>query len=122
MRTLAALFLALSCVASAQNISAVNNPLVYRVGGGVTPPKVLKSPEPNYPRSARDQHVEGKVVLFTIVGVDGRTHDTRVERSGGEDFDKEAIKAVGKWRFQPSTKDGVPVAVQINIEVSFHLY
>ena len=32
------------------------------------------------------------------------------------------LKAVKQWRFQPSLKDGQPVAVQINFEVQFRLY
>jgi len=29
---------------------------------------------------------------------------------------------VKTWRFEPALKDGKPVAVQINVEVSFRLY
>jgi TonB family protein len=37
-------------------------------------------------------------------------------------LDEKAIEAVQKWRFQPATKDGEPVAVLINVETTFHLY
>jgi TonB family protein len=37
-------------------------------------------------------------------------------------LDQKAIEAVQQWRFQPATKDGRPVAVQISVEVSFKLY
>ena len=33
-----------------------------------------------------------------------------------------SIADVQQWRFQPATKDGQPVAVQISVEVSFKLY
>jgi Gram-negative bacterial TonB protein C-terminal len=33
-----------------------------------------------------------------------------------------AIEAVRQWKFEPSMKEGHPVAVQVNIEVSFRLY
>ncbi len=37
-------------------------------------------------------------------------------------LDDKAIEAVRQWRFAPAIKDGTPVAVQINVEVSFRLY
>jgi len=37
-------------------------------------------------------------------------------------LDEKAIEAVRQWKFKPATKDGHPVAVQVNIEVSFRLY
>jgi TonB family protein len=39
----------------------------------------------------------------------------------GKGLDEKAIDAVEKWKFQRGTKEGVPVAVQFNIEVNFHL-
>jgi periplasmic protein TonB len=32
------------------------------------------------------------------------------------------MEAVRKWRFEPALKNGVPVAVEVNVEVNFHLY
>ena len=37
-------------------------------------------------------------------------------------MDEKAVQAVRTWRFEPAKKDGLPVAVQINIEVNFRLY
>jgi len=39
-----------------------------------------------------------------------------------ERLDQKAIEAVSRWRFDPATKDGKPVAVWIAVETSFHLY
>ena len=35
---------------------------------------------------------------------------------------KQALKAVGAWRFEPATKDGKPVAVRVKVEADFKLY
>ena len=43
-------------------------------------------------------------------------------RSLGLGLDEKALDAVRTWRFEPARKDGVPVAVQINVEVNFRLY
>jgi TonB family protein len=61
-------------------------------------------------------------VLAMIVGPDGRPHDIRIQRGLGMGLDQKAIEAVQRWRFEPATKDGQPVAVQISVEVSFKLY
>jgi outer membrane biosynthesis protein TonB len=37
-------------------------------------------------------------------------------------LDEKAIGAVSTWRFQPATLNGKPVAVEINVQVSFRLY
>jgi outer membrane biosynthesis protein TonB len=35
-------------------------------------------------------------------------------------MDKKAVERVKTWKFDPSRKNGVPVAVEMNIEVAFH--
>ncbi len=37
-------------------------------------------------------------------------------------LDQKAIESVRQWKFEPATKDGVPVAVRVNVEVQFRLY
>ncbi len=95
---------------------------IFRVGGGVSPPKPTFSPDPEYSEEARKAKYQGTVVLFLIVGPDGRSRDIRVARSLGMGLDEKAIEAVRQWRFEPAKKDGRAVAVGINVEVNFNLY
>lgn len=95
---------------------------VYRVGGGVSAPRTIYDPDPEYSEEARKAKYQGTVVLWAVISPDGRAHEIRVQRSLGMGLDEKAIEAVRKWRFQPGVKDGVPVAVQINIEVNFRLF
>jgi TonB family protein len=74
---------------------------------------------PQYSSDARKKKVEGNVVLELIIG--GRTHDIRVDRSLGYGLDEEAAKAVAKWKFKPSTFNGHPVAIEINVRVRFRV-
>jgi TonB family protein len=95
---------------------------IFRVGGGVSAPKALFAPDPEYSEEARKAKYQGTCVLWLIVGPDGRPRDIRIARSLGLGLDEKAIEAVKQWKFEPAMKDGKPVAVQINVEVDFRLY
>jgi Gram-negative bacterial TonB protein C-terminal len=36
-------------------------------------------------------------------------------------LDEQAVTAMKKWVFKPGTKDGKPVAVRVDVEMSFRL-
>ena len=95
---------------------------VFRVGGGVSAPKAVYAPDPEYSEEARKAKYQGQVTLSLIVGPDGKPRDIHVARSLGMGLDEKAIEAVNQWKFEPAMKDGKPVAVEIAVEVSFHLY
>ena len=61
-------------------------------------------------------------MLWLVIGSDGRPREMRVARSLGMGLDEKAMQAVKQWKFEPAMKDGHPVAVQMNVEVSFRLY
>ena len=95
---------------------------VFFVGKGVAPPKAIYSPDPEYDKNARKRKYQGTCLLSMIVDADGRPADIKVVRALGEGLDAKAVEAVSTWKFEPATKDGKPVAVFINVEVSFRLY
>jgi TonB family protein len=95
---------------------------VFRVGGGVSAPRALNTPDPEYSEEARKAKYQGTVVLWLIVDQNGRPQQVKVARSLGMGLDQKAIEAVRRWTFEPAMKDGKPVAVQINVEVNFRLY
>ncbi len=93
----------------------------YLPGNGVTAPRAIYSPEPEFSDEARAAKYQGVVVLLAIIGPDGRPRNLQVARSLGMGLDEKAIEAVRNWRFEPGRKDGHPVAVQIAVEVDFHI-
>jgi len=95
---------------------------VFRVGGGVSAPRAVYDPEPEYSEEARKAKYQGVCVLYVVVGADGKPRDIRVVRTLGLGLDEKAMEAVKTWKFEPALKDGKPVAVAVNIEVTFHLY
>ena len=94
---------------------------VFRIGGGVSAPKAIYAPDPEYSEEARKAKFQGTVVLFVVVDEKGNPKDLRVIRPLGLGLDQKAIEAVEKWRFNPGKKDGKPVPVQATIEVNFRL-
>jgi periplasmic protein TonB len=94
----------------------------YKPGLGVTAPRELYAPDPEYSEEARRAKFQGSVLLWMIVGSDGLPHEIKVVRSVGLGLDEKALEAVRTWRFEPGRKDGRAVATQIHVEVTFRLY
>lgn len=96
---------------------------VRKVGdcGGVTAPKALYHPDPEYTDRARRKKISGTVLLSIVVTPEGTVRDAKVTTSLDKDLDQQALKAVNTWKFQPATKDGKPVPVRIAVETDFRI-
>jgi len=94
---------------------------VYRVGGGVTAPRLVAKTDPSYTEEDRLARVQGTVTLYTQVSPEGRATNMRVMHSLTPGLDERAMEAVAAWRFEPGLKNGIPVTVEATIEVNFRL-
>ncbi len=94
---------------------------VYKPGADVKAPKLIHYVEPEFSDSADEAFVDGVVKISTVVTLDGLPTDLHVLTSLTSKEDTTAVNAVKQWRFQPGTKDGEAVKVQVTVEVSFHL-
>ena len=92
------------------------------VPGCITAPHATYSPDPKYPKKESKAHRRGTVVLDLVVDADGLPRDIKVYLPLSPEFDEAALDTVKKWKFSPATRDGKPIATQIEVEVSFHLY
>ncbi len=119
MRSLIGLFAVAATLAGA-SVSAQD---AYTPGNGVTLPQLVREVKPEYTQEAKDAHIEGTVVVETIVQKDGDVGDVKIVRSLDPTYglDKEAVKAAKQWKFKPGTKNGEPVPVRISIELTFTL-
>ena len=95
---------------------------VFKVGGNVKPPRAIYAPDPEYSESARRHKQQGTGVLRVIVTPEGKVGLIKVERVIGFGLDQKAVNAVCEWKFKPALKDGQPVPVEIEVEVTFRLY
>jgi periplasmic protein TonB len=88
----------------------------------VTAPKAVYTPNPDYTDRARKKKIHGPVVLSIVVTDKGNVRDAKVVAGVDKDLDKQAMRTVSTWRFEPATKDGKPVAVRLKVEVDYKLY
>jgi TonB family protein len=89
---------------------------------GITMPKPIYAPEPQYTEAARKAKVSGTVYLVIDVGSDGLVKHVCLVRSFRRDVDEQAIKTVRTWKFAPARKDGVAIPYSTTVDVSFNLY
>ncbi len=115
-----------SSQSSSQNVavSAGATGRVYKVGKDVSAPIPIKTPDAEFPEAAKraKEPINAIVVVGLVVDSDGMPRQLRIARSFRADFDAEALKAVGRYRFTPGKHAGKPVATAVNIEVHFKWY
>jgi TonB family protein len=105
----------------------------YHLGDGVSAPKLIFAPDPEFTDEARRKRVQGVTVLSLTVDISGNPQDVRVTRSMAQDvkekykhaaigLDQKAVEAVKQYRFQPGQYQGKPVPVEIPVSVNFRIY
>ena len=91
-------------------------PAVPHMGNGY----LLERVEPLYPEAAKQQHIQGPVMLHALVGADGAVKDLSVV-SGDPLLVKAATDAVRQWRFKPHQVKGKTTEFETRITVNFAL-
>jgi len=105
-------------------VGIINAQPIYRIlDEGVTAPIILKYVRAGYTNEARRAGIEGTVVMEAVIRINGDVTDVRVTHSLDPMFglDMQAIAAVRQWRFRSALKDGKPVDVRMECEMTFKL-
>ena len=85
-------------------------------------PGYLRNPAPVYPWLARQRGEEGTVVLKVEVQPTARCGESSVLTSSASSvLDAAALTTIRQWQFKPARHGGVPVAVSVEIPVTFQL-
>lgn len=85
-------------------------------------PRYADALQPTYPPGLIRAEIEGVVTVRVLIGTDGRVKQVEAVRSDNDGFlDTTRRQALGKWRFLPATRDGVPVESWREMTVRFRL-
>jgi TonB family protein len=85
-------------------------------------PTITHREKAKYTEEARQNKVQGTVVLQVVFHANGSITDIRVVRGLPDGLTEKAIEAARKIRFNPAVKNGSPVSVRGTLEFSFNLY
>ncbi len=94
---------------------------VRHVGGGVSPPIPIYTPEPEFSEQARAVKFAGDVIVSLYVDQQGMPVNVRVIRGAGMGLDEKAVEAVKRYKFKPAMENGKPVMVDLNVIVNFQI-
>jgi TonB family protein len=97
-------------------------PVSKALVSGVKPPGCVRCPQPSYNDYARREKIQGTSLFEVMVSTEGRAVQIHPKRLIGYGLDEEAFDAIKRWQFKPGERDGQPIAVIVDIEVTFHLY
>ncbi|HSG97607.1 MAG TPA: energy transducer TonB [Woeseiaceae bacterium] len=78
--------------------------------------------DPQWPREALLDGISGYVILEFTIEADGSVSDAVVVESEPRRlFDRNAVRAIYKWKFKPRVVDGRPVARRASTRIDFQL-
>jgi TonB family protein len=104
----------------AQSASGIEPAAIYELSPEVAEGSVLHRVEPDYPEQARQQQIEGPVVLDVRASRDGSIQEVKLV-SGQHPLAAAAIAAVKQWRFRPRKVNGQPVEMETRVTLNFRL-
>jgi TonB family protein len=85
----------------------------------VRPQLLGRGRDPQYTPAARQAHVEGTVILESIIGENGRISNIRILRNLPKGLGIQALEAVCHWRFKAAQMDGKPVKIYYVLTINF---
>jgi len=82
--------------------------LAFNAGLSDRDPLPLVRVEPQYPPQARQRKLEGWVQVRFTISTAGSVEDASVVKSSHALFERSALQAVSKWKYQPLLREGKP--------------
>lgn len=83
-------------------------------------PKLIKNPQPIYPQSAIDNHIQGKVVIEAVTDTYGRVMSAKI-LDGPPELRQASLDAIKQWVYEPYIVDGVVKPVSFTVIMKFNL-
>jgi TonB family protein len=89
-----------------------------KVGGIVKEPRLVSRVMPEYPLVAKQAGIQGDIVVKTTIDAKGNVVNMQVV-SGPAMLRGPALAALRRWKYEPSTLNGQPIAVQMLVTIKF---
>lgn len=74
-----------------------------------------------YPEKAREEGVEGRVVVYAKVNTAGKVIECKIAESLPVECDAAAVKAIEATNWEPALKDEAPADVWVAVPIDFKL-
>lgn len=81
-------------------------------------PRVTYQPGPTIGKKLRRRGGATVYVIF-VVGRDGRVEEPTAQTSTDPAFERAALEAVARWRFEPGKRNGEPVRFRMRVPITF---
>jgi protein TonB len=91
-----------------------------RAGSLLKAPRQIYSVDPEYPTLARETHIRGTVLVEAVIDEKGNVVQARIV-SGHPLLIAAALKAVLQWKYEPTSLNGQPISVVLQVQVNFNL-
>ena len=85
----------------------------------ISQPIATRKVDPAYPLQLMRENVAGTVILYAVIHADGSVGDVKVLRGVEDRLDRFATDAVAQWKFEPATRNGLPVDVEATFQIPF---
>ncbi len=101
------------------------NPDALRAAGveptAFTPPKRISGSGPRYPESAARDNAQGTVLLECVITEKGAVQGCEVTRSVHPAVDREAVKTIERWKYEPARVMAKPRGIVAEFRMIFRL-
>jgi TonB family protein len=89
--------------------------------GDIAPSVAEYTTPPLYSDEARRRSIEGVVLVRAAVDASGRVRDAQVTQGLGAGLEQNALVALRQWRFDPGTRNGAAIPMDVEIAIAFTL-
>lgn len=93
-------------------------PKLVRVGSNLEAPRQTYFVDPEYPALALQARIHGAVLVDAIIDEQGHVVQARA-LSGHPLLVPAALKAVLQWKYEPTSLNGRPISVELQVSVNF---
>ena len=91
------------------------------VSGEIRPPIAIDKTPARYTPRAKQEGVEGVVLMKTTIDEHGTVSEVKVLEGLPHGLSEAAVEAIKQWRFEPASNEGRPIAVTYHLTLEFRL-